>query len=748
MSCRFPHAGVAASVLAAALAASASTATAATFTWTGLALPNDPTSWANPFNWSPILAPTGLVSADRLVFGQEEAQAGNDIRDDFRLSFLGKTSGTGTVAIGGRSLRFAETDAEVFVSGGTLAVGNELRGAATLLKSGSGQLTLSGDSAEFGGRFVLVGGTLNAQSARAMGGSGRISILQGARLVVGAAAEFAELSGSGQVSLLSTATVALESDVAFLGNIDGAGGFRKQGSATFTMFGRGTASGRTDIQAGTFLLSGRGARWGGTGVDIGAGGTVRIAGGAQWDAGAGNVSTSGLGTSQIRIENGATLASGRAALGTRTGNAAEISVVGFGAGSEQASWDVAGDFTLGGDGTALLIVGNGGRVSATGRAVIGAGSTLKLEGGHFEAGALSFAQGSQMAWASGVLRVTGVDGLRVGSNTPAQALLLTPGRTLEVSGRLVIEQGATIRLAGGSLPAGHLALAGGTLTTARDHAFALGSHPRLSGFGTVEGRYGHLPDHTLAAEGGVLTLVDTVPTPFKFDGNIEVATSGTLAIEDEGVTDLLGSVDLADGGRLRSVNGLRWVGAHEFRGGAGARIDGLFFNDHQVQGSRDAERPLEFTGHVAGSGAFVGYVQFSGLYDPGESPASVFLQNMRHGAFATLRLEIGGYRSGADHDFVRVLETASLDGTLAIDFLDGFAPSAGDAFTLMSYGHRTGAFAHLTVTGLSPDLNASLGYGDHDLVLRIAAVPEPAEWALMAVGLGFVLTAGRRKGVR
>lgn len=121
--------------------------------------------------------------------------------------------------------------------------------------------------------------------------------------------------------------------------------------------------------------------------------------------------------------------------------------------------------------------------------------------------------------------------------------------------------------------------------------------------------------------------------------------------------------------------------------------------------------------------------------------------DFRQTADGTLALELGGFAGpfavGGD---------ASLDGLLEIRFADGFLPSLGDTFELMTFGTRSGTFA-LSAAGEAarPGYTYALHYGDHTLDLEVTGlappIPEPATHALLAAGLALVVGVRRRAKV-
>jgi hypothetical protein len=133
-------------------------------------------------------------------------------------------------------------------------------------------------------------------------------------------------------------------------------------------------------------------------------------------------------------------------------------------------------------------------------------------------------------------------------------------------------------------------------------------------------------------------------------------------------------------------------------------------------------------GVLAGSGTVTGPVIVSGTgaLAPGLSPGTLnlvgnYTQQAPNGAF---NVEIGGTTPGAQYDQANISGTgsvATLAGNLNVSLVNGFVPSAGDSFTIMSYLSRTGTFAvnspSLTCLGWQTT------YGPTALVLTVLALP-------------------------
>ncbi len=75
--------------------------------------------------------------------------------------------------------------------------------------------------------------------------------------------------------------------------------------------------------------------------------------------------------------------------------------------------------------------------------------------------------------------------------------------------------------------------------------------------------------------------------------------------------------------------------------------------------------------------------------------------NYTQGAAGDLVVQIGGRDAGTGYDILSVGGTATLDGTLDVQILDGFFAEPGDTFTILTFADHAGDFA--AINGLYPD---------------------------------------------
>ncbi len=263
-----------------------------------------------------------------------------------------------------------------------------------------------------------------------------------------------------------------------------------------------------------------------------------------------------------------------------------------------------------------------------------------------------------------------------------------PGNGNHGTGTIELTSGATLQTSGTV----YLGAYGGT------------GHLKVEGGSTISSFYGYIGNHFASGESGTARIIG--------DGSSWIAdaviiggatTSGQLAIEDGG-----------------KVSARVWLGSSGTLTGDGGTI----------MGNTTTNQGRIAPGGVDGAG--VGELDIVGYLDA---------------ANAGSRLEFG-LAGETSFDQLHVDGHVYLGGKLDINLLDGFTPTLGNSFELLS-------FSSLSNHGFTFDFSdAPLGAGltwdistfAFDGTLRITAVPEPSTWLLAACGALGLLVIRRRQG--
>jgi hypothetical protein len=346
------------------------------------------------------------------------------------------------------------------------------------------------------------------------------------------------------------------------------------------------------------------------------------------------------------------------------------------------------------------------RQSLAGTLTLGAGNTLILAGLGTIDGSLSTAGTLVLGDATGPGQLTISGGL-----TNNGEINIAAGSTLTVNGGLLTNQaGATLTL-------------GGTLTVTQD----------LINDGEID-PVGDSPSggtQTLTVGGTLTNAPDGTITPQASDAfflNAQVDNQGTFTIAED--TMLSGSLTNSGTLTLASVVGhsLSVTGGDVANSGTvvigpgdNLSVDG---NYTQTSGSTQLDSgQLSATGLadleggvLGGSGTVQANVLNNSEVDvgqPGSPGALTIVGDYTQTAGGVLVVEIGGPNAGTDFDQLNVTGQAPLDGTLTVNLINGFVPSSGDSFPVLTFGSETGAFA--TVNGDGPLF--TLSYDPTDVTL-------------------------------
>ncbi len=175
---------------------------------------------------------------------------------------------------------------------------------------------------------------------------------------------------------------------------------------------------------------------------------------------------------------------------------------------------------------------------------------------------------------------------------------------------------------------------------------------------------------------------------------------------------------------------------------------GQLIADSSVAVLENATLTNEFGGTISGSGVLEiidGSFTNHGTIAPGNSPGILTVQgDYTQGSTGELEIELAqSGAAGTDYDQLAVTGNVALDGTLELQALDGFIPSYGDTFDVLTYGSRSGVFGQVTGAILSPELALGQFYDDTNSVLQLlATAPGDANGDLIVNIADFGLLAG------
>ena len=139
---------------------------------------------------------------------------------------------------------------------------------------------------------------------------------------------------------------------------------------------------------------------------------------------------------------------------------------------------------------------------------------------------------------------------------------------------------------------------------------------------------------------------------------------------------------------------------------------------------------FENFGTLKGSGQIIGSLINSGVLSPGNSPGKfTIVGNYTATSTSVHEIEIAGT---SQYDTINVTRDSSfpggnvvLNGTLNVALLNGFLPSAGDSYKIMTYYSASGTFTNTNLPALPPGLSWSIQYNPSGVTLQVNAVALP-----------------------
>ncbi|MEM8864540.1 MAG: autotransporter-associated beta strand repeat-containing protein [Planctomycetota bacterium] len=580
------------------------------------------------------------------------------------------------------------------VSGGpgSLVVSGVVQGTPPLMKTGLGTLVLSNNNT-FTGTTTVSGGTLR------IGGGGSTGSIAG--------------------NLVSNATTVFNrtSSHTFNNSISGSGTLVKEQSNTLTLTANNSFNGTTTISAGTLQL-GIGGTSGAINGDIVNHGQLRINRSNNYlfsgeISGTGTLQKSGTGTLTLTGSNtftgGTTVSTGELRIGS---GGTSGSIAGNVSNFSELAFNRSDDTTYSGN------IGGAGNVTKLG------GGTLQFTGNHSYTGTTTVSNGTLHVLDSGAIgsgdAIIDSGELLFAEDTEFGVPWnnLPNAVTVEAGGSLATESNIDISLG----PVADLQLNGGSVNTRRLHSLA-GSV--ITGQGAINAQVLGDTASEIRTTGDLAIGDATAVNGFYSNGFLDVS-SGTTTLNDANtaIFDSAALVTLAALTTLAAPNGLTL----DF----GANVTGQgtidtpnsdttpLVNNGAITG--DVGNPVTLTGYVKGVGV-CDNCNITGTDSPGFSPAAVNRGSVAYNG--TLEIEVSGTSPGSEHDQLNHVVgagVADLGGELKVTLLDGFTPSSGESFEILTATNVVDTF----VTEILPALGGGLG---------LELVYSPTAVSLVVVGI-------------
>jgi RHS repeat-associated protein len=320
---------------------------------------------------------------------------------------------------------------------------------------------------------------------------------------------------------------------------------------------------------------------------------------------------------------------------------------------------------------------------------------LTLDNGIFKigAGARFKFLGTQLLGGTGTVVFMGNGGI-FGNNiflSNGSTLTIGPGifihgqeGKIDATGGALINQGAIAADGGDNITVVNAAnFSGGTLTGGTWQA-AANSTLRIVGANITTNAA------NLTIDGAGSHIYSDSATTNALAGLGAIAAGSSLALQN-GATESSTAASFSNAGALT-------VGANSVLTLAGGFTQSA--GSTAVDGTISSGGPLHLNGGaLSGSGTIQGAVINAGQINPGNLLGTLTVTgNYTQASTGTTNIEIGGATAGSQYDRLHIQGTAALDGTLHINLVNGFGPSAGQDFTILDFASATGSFA--TINGL------------------------------------------------
>jgi outer membrane autotransporter protein len=610
-------------------------------------------------------------------------------------------SAPGTIYLGLKSLSVRQLVDTTFAG--------RIVGSGSLVKSGSGTLTLAGVS-DYSGGTTIQAGTLKVASNGALG-TGELAVEGGA--IVDLADNGLALTNTIRLSGVASVSVGAGRTGTLSGPISSglsAGSLSKTGSGTLVLTGASSYSGATLVEEGTLMLSGSGSIASSDSITVNA--VLDVSGLSSSGTSVGTLAGSGAGIINLGAKTLTVMQNADAAFAGRITGTGSLAKAGGG----RLMLSHANDYS---GGTQVLA----GTVAVASNAALGTGTVIMGEGTtlDFAASDLVLANAIEL---SGAARIN-IDGGRatlagsVGDGGGTGTLVKTGDGTLVLAGT-TSHTGGTL-IAAGLLVGNSSSLAGDIVN---DAALVFDQAADGTYSGTIAGS-------------GSLTKSGTGALVLRADNSYVGPTlieAGTLQIGDGGSTGSISGNVVNNGTLVFDRDGI--YALPEFMTGSGSLVvrgggTALFAGTAEGSGTTIAGAELvlgpgsrlasditvEASGMIGGTGTINGlFVKDGGSVSPGHSPGTLsVVGDVAFAAGSTYVVE--GAPSG-EHDLIAAGGSAAISGGIvqAIAGQGKYAPTT--VYTILSAdGGVVGGFNSVT-TNLA-FLDPFLSYDANNVYLTL-----------------------------
>ena len=138
---------------------------------------------------------------------------------------------------------------------------------------------------------------------------------------------------------------------------------------------------------------------------------------------------------------------------------------------------------------------------------------------------------------------------------------------------------------------------------------------------------------------------------------------------------------------------------------------------------------IGINGSLTGDGTILGnLLNTTGLVRPGNTLGGLtVVGNFENRLNGTVQIDLGGTQSSIDHDLLTVTGIATLDGTLSVNLVNGFAPVSGDAFEVLRFDSRVCDFLTKTGLDLGSGLYLAAAFDVDSMTLNAGATPDSGQ---------------------